>query len=148
MAHFLRPCPCARGAARSCCRYCCSPFRSRPFSRWSRPRGSSSQAKARLASGLCCFSRTIWCLLLLVWLCLTEFCTRNEARLPHPVDCHGNSAGVRPVPSFGGCAHREHYGRRAADFLLPCAVSLDRVSSLPDESCGFRDLPDLAQSEG
>ena len=50
----------------------------------------------RRASGSCCFSPTMWCLLLLVWRCLKRFCRRNgNERLPHPRGSYGSAAGLR-----------------------------------------------------
>src|SRR6267154_1631456 len=111
MELFSPPCRCAPAAAKSCCRCCCFQFRFLPCSPWWRPPVSSSPETARRVSGSYCFSRTMWCLLLLVWHYLRPSCRQNETSLPHPRGSHRSAAGLLFLCSNLGCSHGAHHGR-------------------------------------
>src|ERR1700683_2959513 len=72
----------------------------------------------------------MWCLLQLVWGCLEQFSTLNEASIPYPLDCDGVDAGVCPVSGAGGCADGCATGRRVPHHLLSRAFRVDGVSAV------------------
>src|SRR6202041_2227690 len=125
MEHFLRECRCARVVAKSCCRCCCFRSRSRRCNRWWRLRASSLLVTAPRVSGSYCFSPTMWCLLLLVWLCSKPSCRKNETGLPHTRGSDGAAADLLYLSGAGGCSHRADDGGRSAYFLLSRALGLD-----------------------
>src|ERR1700756_4718098 len=95
MELFSPLCRCVHAAAKSCCLCYCfqSPF---PLcNRWLRPLASFSPGTAPPVSGSCCFSPTMWCLLLLVWHYSKPCCRQNETRVSHSCDPHRFPAGLR-----------------------------------------------------
>src|SRR5271166_5763156 len=78
--------------------------------------------------------------------CLATVLERNEKSLPYPRRGDGGAALLCALSGFGGGTHRTHYGRCAADLLLPCAFGLDGVYFVLHQFWGIGYLSYQAQS--
>src|SRR6058998_3657526 len=88
----------------------------------------------------------MWCLLSLVYFCLSRCCRRNETGVPNPGFPGGSFPGLCGVSSSGDCAHRADHGQRPAHLLLSCAFGMDGFPAVFHQFHCLGHLSDPAES--